>query len=58
MYFGHYKRLVFMSQTQDPDLLAKAVSAARTLGLQFEHRPTGLAPFARDLARLSAHLAA
>lgn len=58
MYFGHYKRLVFMSQTQDPDLLAKAVSAARTLGLQFEHRPTGLAPFARDLARLSAPLAA
>ncbi len=58
MYFGHYKRLVFMSQTQDSDLLAKAISAARTLGLQFEHRPTGLAPFARDLARLSAPLAA
>lgn len=58
MYFGHYKRLVFMSQTPDADLLAKAEAAARTLGLQFEHRPTGLAPFARDLARLSAPLAA
>ena len=53
LYFGHYKRLVFMSQTPDPELLAKAKAAARTLGLRFEHRPTGLIPFARDLARLA-----
>ncbi len=53
LYFGHYKRLVFISQTLDPELLAKAKAAARTLGLRFEHRPTGLIPFARDLARLA-----
>ena len=53
LYFGHYKRLVFISQTPDPELLAKAKAAARTLGLRFEHRPTGLIPFARDLARLA-----
>lgn len=54
LYFGHYTRLVFLSQTQDADLLARAKVAADTLGLTFEHRPTGLRPFARDLARLAA----
>lgn len=54
MYFGNYKRLVFLSQTDDADLLDRAKAAADTLGLTFEHRPTGLSPFARDLARLAA----
>jgi hypothetical protein len=54
IYFGHYKRLVFLSQTDDLDLLAKAQAAADRLGLTFEHRPTGLTPFARDLSRLAA----
>lgn len=54
LYFGNYTRLVFLSQTQDADLLARAKAAAATLGLSFEHRPTGLSPFARDLARLAA----
>lgn len=54
MYFGNYKRLVFLSQTDDAELLARSKSAAETLDLTFEHRPTGLTPFARDLARLAA----
>ena len=54
MYFGHYTRLVFLSQTEDAPLLAKAREAAATLGLRFEHRPTGFNPFARELARLAA----
>ncbi len=54
MYFGHYKRLVFLSQQPDAALLAKAKAAADTLGLAFEHRPTGLSPFARELAQLAA----
>jgi len=54
MYFGHYKRLVFLSQTDDADLLACAKAAAAALTLTFEHRPTGLSPFARDLSRLAA----
>ena len=36
-YFGNYKRLVFLSQTQDEKLLAAASNAARTLQLEFEH---------------------
>ncbi|MGB6228796.1 MAG: DUF1638 domain-containing protein [Litorimonas sp.] len=54
LYFGNYTRLVFLSQTADPDLLGRAKTAAATLGLAFEHRPTGLSPFARELSRLAA----
>jgi hypothetical protein len=42
-YFAHYTRVVFLSQTEDPDLLAMARRAADRLGLAFEHRPTGIA---------------
>lgn len=41
MYFEHYKRLVYMSQAPDADLIAKAKKAADFLGLEFEHRHTG-----------------
>jgi hypothetical protein len=41
MYFGNYHRLVYLSQTDDPDLLALARRAADRLGLTFEHRHTG-----------------
>ena len=58
LYFGHYKRLVFLSQTDDEILLEKARNAAKTLGLTFEHRPTGLSPFARELTRLATPVAA
>ena len=54
MYFGHYTRLVYLSQQPDDVLLAKARAAADTLGLRFEHRPTGLSPFARELSRIAA----
>jgi len=40
-YFAHYTRVVYLSQTDDPDLLAMARRAADRLGLAFEHRPTG-----------------
>lgn len=49
MYFGSYTRLVFLSQTTDPDTLASLEALARAgaeqLGLRFEHRPTGLRTF-------------
>jgi hypothetical protein len=41
-YFAHYTRVVYLSQTDDPDLLAMARRAADRLGLAFEHRPTGV----------------
>ena len=40
--FGNYCRLVYLSQTDNPDLVDQAEAAADRLGLEFEHRPTGL----------------
>ena len=42
LYFGNYRRLVFLSQTDDSQLLARAKAHAAYLGLQFEHHYTGL----------------
>jgi predicted negative regulator of RcsB-dependent stress response len=41
MYFGNYKTLVYLAQTDDPDLKAKAEAAAARLGLAYEYRRTG-----------------
>jgi hypothetical protein len=40
-YFQHYTRLVYLAQTDDPALRAKAEAAAHRLGLVYEYRPTG-----------------
>jgi hypothetical protein len=49
VYFAHYARVVYLSQTDDPDLLAMARRAADRLGLAFEHRPTGVANLAAPI---------
>ena len=36
-YFGNYRRLVYLSQTHNEDLVVAAKAAAAQLGLQFEH---------------------
>ncbi|MDQ3553345.1 MAG: DUF1638 domain-containing protein [Chloroflexota bacterium] len=50
MYFGNYRRLVYLSQTDDPALLALARSAATRLGLSFEHRHTSYGELATSIA--------
>lgn len=40
-YFGNYRRVVYLAQTDDAKLLAKAEAAAARLGLAFLHRRTG-----------------
>ena len=42
VYFGNYRRLVYLAQTDDPDLTVRAEAAARRLGLDFERRLVGL----------------
>jgi hypothetical protein len=49
VYFAHYTRVVYLSQTDDRDLLAMARRAADRLGLAFEHRPTGIANLAAPI---------
>lgn len=40
-YFGHYEKLVYQAQTNDPALTRKARECAEKLGLAFERRFTG-----------------
>jgi Protein of unknown function (DUF1638) len=45
-YFRHYEKIVYLSQTTDPHLMAEARRAAERLGLAFEHRHVGLGELA------------
>jgi len=50
-YFGNYKRLVHLAQTDDADLDREAEAAALRLGLAFEKRRTGLGDLADFMVR-------
>ena len=43
-YFGNYRRLVYLSQTVSTDLEAAARRHADYLGLEYQHKHTGLTP--------------
>ncbi len=56
-YFGNYKRLTYLAQTEDAELQAQAQKAAETLGLAYVYRFTGyggLGDFIVDQARKGA----
>jgi hypothetical protein len=46
LYFGNYRRLIYLAQTDDPELQAAARAAAERLGLAYEYRFTGLGELA------------
>jgi hypothetical protein len=50
MYFGNYDRLVYLAQTDDPALTARAQAHADRLGLAFERRVTGYGDLADHLS--------
>jgi hypothetical protein len=54
-YFGNYTRLMLLSQQPSDEVLAAGEAAAVRLGLRFEHRHVGLAPFA-DAVRVGVSL--
>ncbi len=41
-YFGNYRRLVYLAQTEDEELVTKAKAAAERLGLFLEVRLVGM----------------
>jgi hypothetical protein len=49
-YFGAYEALIHLAQSEDPALEARARAAARTLGLPYVRRDTGLGALPRHLA--------
>jgi hypothetical protein len=53
-YFGNYRRLVYLAQTDDPALVRAARRAARRLGLAFELRQTGYGELATTIAAVAA----
>ena len=54
MYFGNYRRLIYLSQFDDPSLLEKARRAADLLGLEFSHHRVGLGELAAGMERFAA----
>ena len=52
VYFGHYRRLVHLAQTDDADLRARAQAAAERLGLDFVHCDVGHGDLTAALERL------
>jgi len=57
VYFASYRRLVYLAQSDDPELLRMAKEAADRLGLAFEHRRTGYGELGTSIARLAASTA-
>jgi hypothetical protein len=49
LYFGNYRRLVYLAQTDDDGLTATAATGAKRLGLAFERRFTGLGELASSI---------
>jgi hypothetical protein len=49
-YFGNYRRLVYLAQTESPELEAMARQHAEWLGLDFEYVCTGLDPLGQELS--------
>jgi hypothetical protein len=49
-FFGNYTKLVYLAQTEDQALQAKAEAAARKLGLEYEYRFTGYGELASEMA--------
>lgn len=53
IYFAHYEKLIYLAQTEDSALDAKAREAAERLGLRYERRTTGYGDLPGVLAQLS-----
>ncbi|QRM55804.1 DUF1638 domain-containing protein [Sinorhizobium sp. BG8] len=51
MYFGNYRKLVYISQIEDASLAEKAREAADYLGLEYEYRFTGYGDLTAELLR-------
>jgi Protein of unknown function (DUF1638) len=52
MYFGNYRRVLLLTQSDDPELITLGVKAAEKLGLAFEHHHVGLDPFRTTIDQL------
>ena len=49
-YFGNYRRLVYLSQSEDPSLEKQARAHAAYLGLEYQQHRCGFGPFNRAVS--------
>ena len=56
MYFGNYKKLVYLAQTENPELTAKAKIGAERIGLTFERIFTGYGEMQTELENKEFHV--
>lgn len=54
LYFGNYKRLIYLSQFPDEKLMVKGQAIADSMGWAFEHRPVGYGALETRLVDLMA----
>ena len=54
-FFGNYEKLVYLAQTDDPELEKVAIDAAKLLGLTYEKRRTGYGDLEPALALAAEH---
>ena len=52
VYFKHYKKLVYLGQTENSELQTQAGKISRRLGLKYEYRYTGYGELAPALSAL------
>ncbi len=57
-YFGNYRRLIYLSQIENADLVARAREAADRLGLEFAHQVVGYGDFEPAVIRAAGGAAA
>jgi hypothetical protein len=53
-FFGNYEKLIYLAQTDDPELEKVAIKAAAMLGLAYEKRRTGYGDLPDALAKAAA----
>ena len=53
MYFANYKKLVYLAQSDNPQLIELAQDAARKLNLEYEYRRTDYGELETGLARFN-----
>jgi hypothetical protein len=52
LYFGNYRRVVYLAQSDSADLVVRAQAAAQSLGLAFQRRVTGFGDLASAVVDL------
>lgn len=54
VYFGNYRRVLYLAQSPDPELVERARAAAQRLRLTFELRDTGTGELGEAVRRIAA----